>query len=168
MAFQSGKDDLFWLRPDLERESDFDFSLTGGNLIILFSHFLVWGLVLIVIENGGCKICSKLQKSIEKAKLSKIEERTDIDDDVLREEERVERIDPDHIAVRVNKFSKVYKKFIQKSGTVAVQKASFGVNLGECFALLGTNGAGKSTCFKSLIGEVKPTKGNLTILGYDI
>jgi ATP-binding cassette, subfamily A (ABC1), member 3 len=39
---------------------------------------------------------------------------------------------------------------------------------GECFALLGVNGAGKSTTFKSLTHEVKPTSGRISIAGYDI
>jgi len=38
--------------------------------------------------------------------------------------------------------------------TIGVARASFGVAAGECFALLGVNGAGKSTCFKSLTKEV--------------
>jgi len=39
---------------------------------------------------------------------------------------------------------------------------------GECFALLGVNGAGKSTTFKSLTREVQPTSGKVFIGGFDI
>lgn len=42
---------------------------------------------------------------------------------------------------------------------VAVSNLSFALNAGECFALLGVNGAGKSTTFKSLTNEVQPTSG---------
>jgi len=35
-----------------------------------------------------------------------------------------------------------------------VKNLSFGLQHGECFALLGVNGAGKSTTFKALVGEV--------------
>jgi ABC-type multidrug transport system ATPase subunit len=41
-----------------------------------------------------------------------------------------------------------------KSGIMAVENTSFGLHAGECMALLGVNGAGKSTCFKSLTNEV--------------
>lgn len=51
---------------------------------------------------------------------------------------------------------------------VAVEKASFGLEYGECFALLGVNGAGKSTTFKSLTYDIEPTAGELTINGLDI
>ena len=51
---------------------------------------------------------------------------------------------------------------------VAVEDISFGLNYGECFALLGVNGAGKSTTFKSLTADTEPTSGEITIAGYNI
>jgi ATP-binding cassette, subfamily A (ABC1), member 3 len=50
----------------------------------------------------------------------------------------------------------------------AVTDLSFGLEKGECFALLGVNGAGKSTTFKSLTGMVNPTSGKVQISGFDI
>ena len=47
-------------------------------------------------------------------------------------------------------------------------QASFGLNYGECFALLGVNGAGKSTTFKSLTREIAPTLGEITIQGHNV
>ena len=51
---------------------------------------------------------------------------------------------------------------------VAVENISFGLEAGECFALLGVNGAGKSTTFKSLTREVEPTSGSIEIGAFDI
>jgi ABC-type sugar transport system ATPase subunit len=51
---------------------------------------------------------------------------------------------------------------------LAVERISFGLNYGECFALLGVNGAGKSSTFKSLTGDTVPTSGNISISGFDI
>jgi ABC-type multidrug transport system ATPase subunit len=50
----------------------------------------------------------------------------------------------------------------------AVNDTSFGLDYGECFALLGVSGAGKSTCFKAMTGEIYPTAGSLTICGHDV
>ena len=50
---------------------------------------------------------------------------------------------------------------------MAVERTSFGLEYGECFALLGVNGAGKSTTFKSLTGDTRPTSGEVTIAGFD-
>lgn len=58
------------------------------------------------------------------------------------------------------------KKYYGK--TVAVEKVSFGLEYGECFALLGVSGAGKTTTFKCLIGEETPSSGEVSINGYDV
>jgi len=55
--------------------------------------------------------------------------------------------------IKVQNLKKLYGE------TVGVQDVSFEVEKGECFALLGVNGAGKTTCFKSLTGELKRTAG---------
>jgi ABC-type multidrug transport system ATPase subunit len=51
---------------------------------------------------------------------------------------------------------------------LAVENASFAVSEGECFALLGVNGAGKSTTFKSLTNVVEPTNGQINLLGWNL
>ncbi len=48
---------------------------------------------------------------------------------------------------------------------MAVEKVSFAVDAGDCFALLGVNGAGKSTTFKSLTNMVQATSGDIRING---
>lgn len=50
----------------------------------------------------------------------------------------------------------------------AVQNCSFGVGIGECFALLGVNGAGKSTTFKCLSQYERPTNGEIKVGGFDL
>jgi len=68
--------------------------------------------------------------------------------------------------IRVDKFSKTYNRNCQ---TVrAVEGVSFGLDYGECFGLLGVNGAGKSTTFKSLTGDITPTTGEINIQGFNI
>lgn len=66
------------------------------------------------------------------------------------------------IVVYVNKLN---KKF---GNSTAVNQVSFGLEYGECFALLGVTGAGKTTTFKCLTGEEKPTNGRVFINGYDV
>ena len=45
---------------------------------------------------------------------------------------------------------------------------SFGVAPGEAVALLGRNGAGKSTTFKALMGLVRPAAGRVVFAGQDV
>ena len=47
----------------------------------------------------------------------------------------------------------------------AVNNLSFGVKNGECFGLLGVNGAGKTTSFRMLTGDEIMTSGRAAILG---
>ena len=45
---------------------------------------------------------------------------------------------------------------------------SFSLEFGECFALLGVTGAGKTTTFKCLTGEETPDAGTLLMGGHDV
>jgi ATP-binding cassette subfamily A (ABC1) protein 3 len=111
-----------------------------------------------------------------------------LDDDVLAEEERVKNqrkpdvgmkdkehdpeqnlisVEGHYDVIRVSGLRKAYTKLFAKP-FLAVERISFGLDYGECFALLGVNGAGKSTTFKSLTGDVLPTEGEVTIAGFDI
>uniref|UniRef100_A0AAG5DKP5 ABC transporter domain-containing protein n=1 Tax=Anopheles atroparvus TaxID=41427 RepID=A0AAG5DKP5_ANOAO len=48
------------------------------------------------------------------------------------------------------------------TGEEVVKNVSFKLHYGECFGLLGTNGAGKSTIFAILSGELLPSGGSFT------
>jgi ATP-binding cassette subfamily A (ABC1) protein 3 len=97
----------------------------------------------------------------------KKDEELNQDEDVIQEEERVELMQPQNLKVRVNKFRKVYPSLFRKP-VLAVERTSFGLEYGECFALLGINGAGKSTTFKALTCEIEPTGGEITINGFNV
>ena len=49
-----------------------------------------------------------------------------------------------------------------------VVDVSFALGRGEVVALLGRNGAGKSTTLKTIVGLVRPAKGRITYAGRDI
>ena len=50
---------------------------------------------------------------------------------------------------------------------VAVDAVDLSLRAGECVGLVGHNGAGKSTLIKMMLGLVRPTLGNVTVLGAD-
>ncbi|MCL3859614.1 ABC transporter ATP-binding protein [Actinotalea sp. K2] len=50
----------------------------------------------------------------------------------------------------------------------AVKGISFDVAPGEILGFLGPNGAGKSTTIKMLTGQLPPSGGSATVLGYDV
>jgi ABC-2 type transport system ATP-binding protein len=49
----------------------------------------------------------------------------------------------------------------------AVEDVSFHVNRGEVYGWLGPNGAGKTTTIRMLLGLLRPTSGEMRVLGYD-
>jgi ABC-2 type transport system ATP-binding protein len=59
----------------------------------------------------------------------------------------------------------VTKKFDEH---IAVSDVSLDVKRGEMFALVGPDGAGKTTIIRMLCGLLKPTSGNLTVIGFDV
>ncbi|MCL4341478.1 MAG: ABC transporter ATP-binding protein [Candidatus Thermoplasmatota archaeon] len=69
--------------------------------------------------------------------------------------------DPEN-AIEVRNLSKTYD-----GKRNAVDGISFHVSRGEIYGLLGKNGAGKSTTIKMLTTLIKPTSGEISILGMD-
>ena len=44
---------------------------------------------------------------------------------------------------------------------------NFSVNKGETFGFVGTNGSGKTTTIRHIMGFLKPQKGSVLVLGKD-
>ena len=65
-------------------------------------------------------------------------------------------------AIEVMGLTKTY------GDTVANDDLSFAVEEGEIFGFLGSNGAGKTTCIRTLLGFQSPTSGTATVLGADV
>lgn len=50
----------------------------------------------------------------------------------------------------------------------AVDHINFTIQRGEIFGFLGPNGAGKTTTIRMLLGLLRPTEGQATVLGFDV
>ena len=67
----------------------------------------------------------------------------------------------DQATIKTEKLSRHFWK------TVAVQDLDLEVPAGSVFALLGRNGAGKTTALRMLLGMLRPTSGSSTVFGLD-
>jgi ABC-type multidrug transport system ATPase subunit len=83
------------------------------------------------------------------------------DEDPVTEQKRVKSVA--NCAVKVQDLNKSYTY-----GDMAVDNLSFALEYGECFALLGVTGAGKTSTFKCLTGEEWADSGKLSIGNYNV
>jgi ABC-2 type transport system ATP-binding protein len=65
-------------------------------------------------------------------------------------------------AIEIRGLSKAF------GDTLAVEDVSFAVRPGEIFGFMGHNGAGKTTTIRMLLGLLRPTRGEASVLGHDI
>lgn len=65
-------------------------------------------------------------------------------------------------AIETKNLTKRYRDVL------AVSDLSLSVNSGEIYAFLGLNGAGKTTTIRMLLGMIKPTAGDMQVLGTKI
>ncbi|MFI1970116.1 multidrug ABC transporter ATP-binding protein [Streptomyces cinnamoneus] len=69
--------------------------------------------------------------------------------------------------IEVSELRRRYGRPGDDKGFDAVRDVSFTVRRGELFALLGTNGAGKTSTVELLEGLARPTAGRVRVLGHD-
>ena len=91
-------------------------------------------------------------------------------------DEKKVMIDVDHVTIRFNMasqkidnlkeyFVKLLKRELMFQEFLAVNDVSFQVREGEAWALIGSNGSGKSTMLKAISRILKPHKGTITVNG---
>lgn len=64
------------------------------------------------------------------------------------------------------RFEHVTKHFTD--GEVSVEDISFSIHAGEFVSVVGHSGAGKTTLIRLLIGEIKPSEGNIWFDDFDV
>ena len=90
-------------------------------------------------------------------------------ENVTEHEENYKDINKNDYSVRIKNMQKIYDiNSCFTKPTIGVKNISFTVNYGECFGLLGLNGAGKTTIFKAITEEHNPTHGSIYINGLNI
>ncbi|GLH06154.1 Multidrug resistance protein homolog 65 [Gryllus bimaculatus] len=72
------------------------------------------------------------------------------------------------LGIKIRKLQKVFKSPWNRTTKVAVDDVSLDICKGQITALLGHNGAGKSTTMMILTGMLPPTSGTVEINGYNI
>ena len=160
------------------------FLLLLGPLCFLILDIFIYLILLILIEKIFNKeICFKNQLQI----INNEEQR---DSGVIKEELRAQTEMKNNInngynndlininrdnnyVIRIKNLVKVYNSIFYKiffcfkknKNKVVIKNLSFCLEKGECFGLLGFNGAGKTTVFKCITQEINPSNGEIFIDG---
>uniref|UniRef100_A0AAF5RWN1 ABC transporter domain-containing protein n=2 Tax=Wuchereria bancrofti TaxID=6293 RepID=A0AAF5RWN1_WUCBA len=139
-----------------------EWHLMGKHLIALIIEFCLCLLMLLLIEYRYClNSWMKHSEFVRTTQLIANTEESELDEDVKAEHARVDALssepNEDHRLI-VSDVSKSYD-----GQTLAVRNVSFAVKNGECFGLLGVNGAGKTSLFRILTGQVSVGTGDILI-----
>ncbi|KAF4014147.1 hypothetical protein G4228_005234 [Cervus hanglu yarkandensis] len=136
----------------------FEMDKLGAMFVALVSQGTMFFFLRLLINEW---LINKLRLFFRKFSSSSVIETIDEDEDVQAERFRVEKGANDYDLVQLHRLTKTYQLIHKK--IIAVNNISIGIPAGECFGLLGVNGAGKTTIFKMLTGDIIPTSGNILI-----
>ncbi|XP_074136153.1 phospholipid-transporting ATPase ABCA1 [Sminthopsis crassicaudata] len=128
--------------------SPLSWDLVGRNLFAMAVEGVVFFLITVLIQY---RFFIKPRPVI--AKLPPL---NDEDEDVRRERQRILDGGGQNDILAIKELTKVYRS----KRKPAVDRICVGIPPGECFGLLGVNGAGKSSTFKMLTGDTSVTKGD--------
>uniref|UniRef100_A0A8C3II28 P-type phospholipid transporter n=1 Tax=Chrysemys picta bellii TaxID=8478 RepID=A0A8C3II28_CHRPI len=133
--------------------SPLSWDLVGRNLFAMAVEGAVFFLITVLIQYRFF-----IKPS---AKLPPV---NDEDEDVTRERQRIISGGGQSDILEIKELTKIYRM----KRKPAVDRICVGIPPGECFGLLGVNGAGKSSTFKMLTGDTDVTGGEAYLKGNSI
>ena len=145
----------------------------GRMLVFLFLQGILYWALLFMIDSGALQSLfywlrlgsngrqqPKYHRSPSNSSNTAVQE----DGDIVAERQRI--LDTPVARLR---DSLILRELTKDYGSLrAVDGLSVGIMPGECFGLLGINGAGKTSTFKMLTGDETVTGGNAWMDGFDI
>ncbi|XP_070588323.1 glucosylceramide transporter ABCA12 [Erythrolamprus reginae] len=145
-------------------DKTFELDRTTSKLLGMFIQGTLFFAVRLLLDDGRIqkiwhKILQFLFNQLHGKSPLYLEDVEEEDKDVRAERERVTLGLSDSDVLQLQNLSKIYHLPYRR--IVAVRNVNIGIPAGECFGLLGVNGAGKTTIFKMLTGDIGPTDGRL-------
>lgn len=136
------------------------------DLLACAGHAIFIPLALAAIESRS-RILAIFQKLGRAPQAKPVE--SGREQEILSSRNPEESEDDRPVAVKLENVSKVFRRGCGRGKNIeAVRGISMSVKTGEVFGLLGTNGAGKSSTFKMMTGELRPDRGEILVKGFRI
>ncbi|XP_063234389.1 phospholipid-transporting ATPase ABCA3-like [Bacillus rossius redtenbacheri] len=151
--------------PMVQNYFDWNYPGVGRNICFFFVDGIIFTAILLLIEFRVFEMILYSTKSIGARNANFCDEEPE-DSDVLEEQEKIRSTD---IQI-LNKEYKLLMVDITKfyGNFPAVKRMCVGVKSGECFGLLGVNGAGKTSTFKMLTGDETISSGDAYVNGLNL
>uniref|UniRef100_H3AJR4 P-type phospholipid transporter n=1 Tax=Latimeria chalumnae TaxID=7897 RepID=H3AJR4_LATCH len=139
--------------------SPLSWNLVGRNLFAMAVEGLAFFIITVLIQYRFF-----INTSILRPLTVKLPPVNDEDEDVAKERLRIMNGGGQSDILEIKELTKVYSM----KRKPAVDNLCVGIPPGECFGLLGVNGAGKTSTFKMLTGDSMVTRGVAFLNGYSI
>mmetsp|Transcript_45107 Transcript_45107/g.130239 ORF Transcript_45107/g.130239 Transcript_45107/m.130239 type:complete len:2061 (+) Transcript_45107:77-6259(+) len=142
--------------------------VVAGDDIFMLGVGIVLFSVLVLVVDGVLDV-SLVRLLLGRSRLEQRcpdDHRFPVDEDVAQERARVQSMSV-RSAREVLIMDDVHKTY-DGGASWAVRGVTYAVEGGQVFGLLGVNGAGKTTAFKMMCGQVEPSAGQIIIGGQDI
>ncbi|OWK12339.1 ABCA7 [Cervus elaphus hippelaphus] len=137
-------------------QSPLRWEVVGKNLLAMFIQGPIFLLFTLLLQHHN--------RLLPQPKLRPLPALGEEDEDVARERERVVQGATQGDVLVLRNLTKVYPG--QK--TPAVDRLCLGIPPGECFGLLGVNGAGKTSTFRMVTGDTLPSGGEAILEGHSV
>ncbi|XP_041616343.1 phospholipid-transporting ATPase ABCA7 isoform X2 [Vulpes lagopus] len=148
--------DAFERLGDGQFQSPLRWEVVGKNLVCMAVQGPLFLLFTLLLQH-----CNRL---LPQPRLRSLPPLGEEDEDVARERERVVHGATQEDVLVLRDLTKVY----HGQRTPAVDRLCLGIPPGECFGLLGVNGAGKTSTFRMVTGDMLPSGGEALLAGHSV
>ncbi|KAM9095061.1 phospholipid-transporting ATPase ABCA7 isoform 2-T2 [Sarcophilus harrisii] len=155
--------DAFMRLGDEQFKSPLSWELVGKNLFAMGLQGPIFLLLTLLLQHRARLLPSTSRWSLGPQPQPREEEQEE-DEDVSRERERVQQGATQGDILVLRNLTKIYRG--QKKP--AVDHLCLGIPPGECFGLLGVNGAGKTSTFRMVTGDTPVSGGEAILMGFSI
>ncbi|XP_050627179.1 phospholipid-transporting ATPase ABCA7 [Macaca thibetana thibetana] len=148
--------DAFERLGDRQFQSPLRWEVVGKNLLAMVIQGPVFLLFTLLLQHRSQLLPQPKVRSLPPLGLE--------DEDVARERERVVRGATQGDVLVLRNLTKVY----HGQRMPAVDRLCLGIPPGECFGLLGVNGAGKTSTFRMVTGDTLASGGEAVLAGHSV
>ncbi|XP_026313079.1 phospholipid-transporting ATPase ABCA7 isoform X3 [Piliocolobus tephrosceles] len=148
--------DAFERLGDRQFQSPLRWEVVGKNLLAMMIQGPLFLLFTLLLQHRSQLLPQPKVRSLPPLGLE--------DEDVARERERVVRGATQGDVLVLRNLTKVY----HGQRMPAVDRLCLGIPPGECFGLLGVNGAGKTSTFRMVTGDTLASGGEAVLAGHSV